>query len=106
MKKEIEINGFFLEPTDQDFVNPIYNFTKGGQYRRIDLVIASGVFVSAMLTNVFEEYPLIPLGATATDGSCTATGQEVPILGERRLQVSLMETPWDLLMSFKIIEWI
>ena len=70
------------------------------------MVVDSGAFVSATPAKMHEEYPLIPLGATATGGGRMATGQEVPILGERRLQVSLMETQRDLLMSFKVIEGI
>ena len=38
------------------------------------------------------------------DGGRTATGQTIPILGERRLQMSLVETLDDLMMKFKGID--
>ena len=71
--KEIEETGFFLETSGEDFVNPIYKFTFGGTYRRFDMVTDSCAFVSALPTRMFEEYTLLPLGATATDGGHTAT---------------------------------
>ena len=87
MIEEVERHGFFLELTKEEFENSLYMFYEGGTYERIEVVMGSGAFISALPLHMFPQYPLRPLGPNTVDGGSTATGQEVHILREKRLQV-------------------
>ena len=93
-----------MEPTDEDLMNGLYSFSNFGEYVRIEVVINSGAFISVLPTKCFPQCPLLPLKPGMVDGGKTATGQEVPILGQRRLQVSLLEIPDELMMNFKCLD--
>ena len=108
MKQEVKETGFSIEPVADDLINPIYNFTRGqntsGRYRRMDMVLDSGAFVSGIPSHFFPEYDLRQSTDIDADGGRRATGETIPIIGERRLQVSLVKAVDDLMMSFKVVE--
>ena len=74
-----------MEPTNEDLMNGLYTFPNFGEYLRIEVVMDSGAFVSVLPIRLFPQYPLLPLKPSMVDGGKTVTGQEVPILGQRRL---------------------
>ena len=105
--KEVKESGFFLEPMGDEgelVENPFYQLED--KYSRLDLVIDSGAFASAPFGNLNTGYPILPLRLHETDGGRTATGEEVKIVGRRKLQVNLMGTTHDFMMNFKVIEGI
>ena len=95
-----------MEPTNEDLMNGFYSFSNFGEYVRIEVVIDSGAFISVLPIKRFPPYPLLPLKPRMIDGGKTATGQEVPTLGQRRLQVSLLEILDELMMNFKCLDGI
>ena len=61
MIEEVEKHGFFIEPTKEDFENSLYNFSQGGKYERIEVVIDSGAFIPVLPIQKFPEHLLRPL---------------------------------------------
>ena len=52
MKRDVQEKGLFTDPREDDFKNLIYNFSDdgntSGRYRRMDMVVDSGAFVSGV----------------------------------------------------------
>ena len=108
MKRDVQEKGVFIDPKAEDFQNSIYNFTNGsntsGRYRRIDMVVNFGAFVSGIPPEQHTEYEIENIPDGQAYGGRTASGKTIPIPGERRLQVSLIETVQDFKMNFEVIK--
>ena len=98
----------FTEHNEGDFKNLLFNFSDDdnstGRYRRMDMVVDSRVFVSGVPPEYHPDYKLQQVSEGQADGGRTASGETIPILGVRRLRVSLVETIRDLTMNVKVIQ--
>ena len=110
-KDEIrEERGFFSEPKgDSGFSNLLLNFSEDAEheeakYRRMDMVVDSGAFVSGVPPEYYPEYKIDEMYEGQAEGGKSASGETLPILGVRHLQVSLTETVKDLTMNVKVIK--
>ena len=70
----------------------------------MDLVIDSGAFVSGVPPEFHLEYEIEEMYPGQAEGGRSASGETLPILGQRRLRVSLTETTKDLNMNVKVIQ--
>ena len=100
---------FFSEPGDSGFSNLILNFSEDAEheeakYRRMDMVVDSGAFVSGVPPEYYPEYKIDEMYEGQAEGGKSASGETLPILGIRLLQVSLTETVKDLTMNVKVIK--
>ena len=105
-----EERGFFSEPKgDSGFSNLLLNFSEDAEheeakYRRMDMVVDSGAFVSGVPPEYYPEYKIDEMYEGQAEGGKSASGETLPILGVRHLQVSLTETVKDLTMNVKVIK--
>ena len=68
------------------------------------MVVDSGAFVSGVPPDYHPECKLESVSEGQADGGRTASGETIPILGVRRLRISLVETVRDLTMNVKVIK--
>ena len=105
-----EERGFFSEPDkDSGFSRLLLNLSGDAEqaedkYRRMDMVVDSGAFVSGMPPEYFHEYPVDEVDEGQAEGGRSASGETLPIQDIRRLRVSLTETVKDLTMNVKVIK--
>ena len=97
---------FFSEPNlDSGFSNLLLNFSEDAEheeakYRRMDMVVDSGAFVSGVPPECYPEYKIDEM----YEGGKSVSGEALPILGIRHFQVSLIENVQDLTMNVKVIK--
>ena len=68
------------------------------------MVVDSGAFVSGVPPEYYPEYKIDEMYEGQAEGGKSASGETLPILGVRHLQVSLTETVKDLTMNVKVIK--
>ena len=68
------------------------------------MVVDSGAFVSGVPPEYYPEYKIDEMYEGQAEGGKSASGETLPILGVRRLQVSLIETVKDLTVNVKVIK--